>query len=117
MKNWIRDLEKTLLADAELVRARLISSDSKIEEIKGDDGDLAQAIYRAQLSARFQGRDLKLLQKIEQAVLKIHTGTFGICEECEEPISQKRLQARPVTTLCVNCKEFQEKHEGTFSEI
>ena len=56
------------------------------------------------------------LGEIDHALIKIEAGTFGICEVCEEKISFKRLKARPVTTLCINCKEEQEvdeeKHQG-----
>ena len=56
------------------------------------------------------------LQKIEHALLKIDQGTFGICEECDEPISLKRLQARPEAQLCIQCKEAQEKEEAVYAE-
>jgi DnaK suppressor protein len=45
---------------------------------------------------------------------RIEDGTFGICERCEDEISLKRLEARPVTTLCIRCKEEQEKKEKSF---
>ena len=44
----------------------------------------------------------------------IENGTFGICEICEEEISVKRLEARPVTTMCIRCKEEQEKQEKSY---
>ena len=43
--------------------------------------------------------------------LRIDSGSFGICEVCEEDISEARLKARPVTTLCIDCKMEQEKKE------
>jgi DnaK suppressor protein len=49
------------------------------------------------------------------ALKKIDDGTFGICEDCEEPISRKRLEARPETALCIRCKEDQERDEKAFS--
>jgi len=117
-KKWLKKIKTSLLSEAEMVRSRILGSENvEIEEIRGDDGDSAQAIYRAQLSSRFQGRDMKLLSKIEYALNKIDNGTFGTCEECEEPIAVKRLEARPVTTLCVNCKEVQERAEGSYSEV
>jgi len=44
---------------------------------------------------------------------KIDEGNFGICEICEEAIGKKRLEARPETTLCIKCKEDQEREERT----
>jgi DnaK suppressor protein len=50
----------------------------------------------------------------EKALTKIDDGTFGTCEECSEEISVKRLEARPETTLCIRCKEDQERLEKDF---
>jgi DnaK suppressor protein len=53
---------------------------------------------------RVRDRERKLIQKIDEALKRIGDGTFGICEVCGEEISEERLRARPVTTLCLNCK-------------
>ena len=55
------------------------------------------------------------LSKVEKAIQKLNAGTYGICEACEEPISFKRLEARPVTTLCIRCKEEQELEERSYA--
>ncbi len=55
----------------------------------------------------------RTLDKINKALVKIDDGTFGVCEECGEEISVKRLEARPETTLCIKCKEDQEREERT----
>ncbi|MBW2558915.1 MAG: RNA polymerase-binding protein DksA [Deltaproteobacteria bacterium] len=60
---------------------------------------------------RIRDRERKLVEKIKAALQRIDNGTFGICEVCGKKISQKRLMARPVTTLCITCKTQQEKHE------
>ncbi|MCL6583456.1 MAG: RNA polymerase-binding protein DksA [bacterium] len=60
---------------------------------------------------RMRDRERKLLAKIDQALERIEDGTFGICDNCGEEIGLKRLIARPVVTLCVHCKELQEKQE------
>jgi DnaK suppressor protein len=49
--------------------------------------------------------------KIREAIERIDEGAFGICESCEEEISEARLRARPVTTLCIECKTEQERQE------
>ena len=59
-------------------------------------------------------KDLKKFKKIDDALARIEGGTFGICEICEEEISVKRLEARPVTTMCIRCKEEQEKQEKSY---
>ncbi len=60
---------------------------------------------------RIRDRERKLKTKIEQALERIENGTFGICDECGDDISEQRLKVRPVTTLCIKCKEEQEKKE------
>ncbi|GFO53495.1 RNA polymerase-binding transcription factor DksA [Geomonas sp. Red276] len=60
---------------------------------------------------RIRDRERKLINKIQEALARIDNGTFGICEVCEEEISEARLKARPVTTLCIDCKMEQEKKE------
>ena len=60
---------------------------------------------------RIRERERKLITKIREALIRIEEGTFGICERCGEEISEKRLEARPVTTLCINCKQEQETLE------
>lgn len=63
------------------------------------------------LELRIRDRERKLISKIEEALGRIEEGTFGLCEECEEPIGAGRLRVRPVTTLCIRCKEEQEQQE------
>jgi DnaK suppressor protein len=60
---------------------------------------------------RIRDRERKLLLKIQEALKRIDEGTFGICQECGQEISESRLKARPVATLCVECKRKQERQE------
>jgi DnaK suppressor protein len=60
---------------------------------------------------RTRDRERKLINKIEAALKKIEDGTYGYCEETGEPISLKRLQARPVATLSLEAQENHEKAE------
>jgi DnaK suppressor protein len=80
-----------------------------------DEMDLASSEYLQAFTFRLRGREKNLLDKIQKALDRIDDGTFGICEECDEPISPKRLEARPETTLCIRCKEEQERVERDFS--
>lgn len=80
-----------------------------------DEMDLASSEYLQAFTFRLRGREKNLLDKIQKALDRIEDGTFGICEECDEPISTKRLEARPETTLCIRCKEEQERVERDFS--
>jgi DnaK suppressor protein len=60
---------------------------------------------------RIRDRERKLISKIKEALLRLDDDTYGICEACGEDISFERLEARPVTTLCVECKKRQEANE------
>jgi len=60
---------------------------------------------------RIRDRENKLLKKIKAALDRIDDDTFGICEKCGEDISLKRLEVRPVTTQCINCKTKEEAVE------
>ena len=79
-----------------------------------DEMDLASAEYLQSFTFRLRGREKTFLKKIDHALAKIDEGTFGICEECGELISPKRLEARPETTLCIKCKEDQERAEKDY---
>lgn len=60
---------------------------------------------------RIRDRERKLIEKIKEALERIDLGSFGICEVCSKEISEERLMARPVTTLCIDCKKKQEARE------
>jgi DnaK suppressor protein len=79
-----------------------------------DEIDLASSEYNQSRVFRLRDREKFLLRKIEKALDRIREGSFGICERCEEDINLKRLEARPVTTLCIRCKEEQEKKEKSY---
>lgn len=78
-----------------------------------DPGDRAATETHRNFVLRLRDRDRRLITKIEDALRRIDEGAFGICDECGEPISEARLRARPVTTLCIACKEEAEQMEAT----
>lgn len=80
-----------------------------------DEMDLAASEGMQSFTFRLRGREKVFLEKIDKAIKKIDDETFGICEECEEKIAVKRLEARPETTLCIRCKENQERMEKDFA--
>ena len=79
-----------------------------------DEMDLASSEYLHSFTFRLRGREKVFLEKIDHALEKIKDGSFGICEQCGEPISIKRLEARLETTLCIRCKEDQERMEKAY---
>jgi DnaK suppressor protein len=81
------------------------------------NGDFPDPTDRASLESdrnfllRIKDRERKLILKVKEAMDRVDNGTFGICESCGRPISEKRLMARPVTTLCIECKTEREDQE------
>ena len=76
-----------------------------------DPNDRASLESDRNFELRIRDRERKLIMKMQEAIKRIDDGVFGICEVCSGPISEKRLMARPVTTLCIDCKTKQEKME------
>ena len=76
-----------------------------------DPTDRAALETNRNFQLRIKDRERKLINKIEECLRKIDQGTFGICEECGEDISEERLLVRPFTSQCVLCKTEMEERE------
>ena len=76
-----------------------------------DEVDFTSFEIENQMRMRLATREALYLKKIDEALERINGGTFGQCDECEEDIELRRLEARPTTTLCVACKEASERSE------
>jgi DnaK suppressor protein len=90
----------------------LLPSYAKLEG-QGDEVDLVNSQKEQMLNLRLNGRNMLFLKKVEKAQQKILDGTFGVCEDCGEDISQKRLIARPTATMCIGCQEEKERSENS----
>ena len=114
LKRYKKLLEDSKLALLDQAKKTLTEESSFDTDDLPDEIDQASSEYTQSMVFRLRDREKFLLQKIEKALARIEDGTFGICERCEEDISPKRLEARPVTTLCIRCKEEQEKKERSY---
>lgn len=76
-----------------------------------DPNDRASQESDRTFELRIRDRERRLINKIREALERIEDGTFGTCDLCGEEISEGRLKARPVTTLCIDCKIEEEKKE------
>lgn len=74
------------------------------------DESAEEELYSTQL--RLHDREAFLLGKLQDAIRRLDSGEIDVCEECAEPIGYKRLLARPVTTLCFECKTAREQVEA-----
>ena len=84
---------------------------TETKENYADPTDLASYESDRNFLLRIRDRERKLILKIKEAIKRIDDGVYGICEVCGEPISDKRLKARPVTTQCIECKTEMEHEE------
>ncbi|HXG90256.1 MAG TPA: TraR/DksA family transcriptional regulator [Vicinamibacterales bacterium] len=74
---------------------------------QGDMADQASGNNEVHIHLRLKQTDAKILQAIDEALLRIEKGTFGMCRDCGEPIAEARLKAIPWTRVCITCKEKQ----------
>jgi len=114
LKRYRKMLEDSKLSLLQSAKKTLMEESNFDTDDLPDEIDLASSEYAQSMIFRLRDREKFLLKKIEKALLRIEDGSFGICERCDEPISPKRLDARPVTTLCIRCKEEQEKKEKSY---
>lgn len=115
-------MEKTKLEEfrqllQEQMDQLLREADKTVLEMTDEKTNFPDPTDRASLESdrnfelRIRDRERKLISKIREALDRIEAGEFGECEECGESIGEARLKARPVTTLCIECKTEQERQE------
>lgn len=106
-----RDLERQRKAMLEEAVEGLANPNG--QETFPDVSDQASAEAEQNFLMRIREREQRLIKKIDEALDRMDQNTYGICERCEEEIPYPRLKARPVTTLCINCKTLEEQEEKT----
>lgn len=111
-KNLLNEKLEYLLKNAGSVVTELSSENTPMSEYL----DKASSDTDQSLKIRIRSREGYLRNKIRLALERIENGTFGICESCGEEISIKRLEARPVTTKCIECKELEERLEKVLGD-
>lgn len=112
-QNFSDDLEiikESLL----LQKSQILNKDSEFKhdraetEKQSDESDAVSQHLQESLNIQLHERDRMSLLLIEKALSKFANSTYGQCESCEEQIDLRRLRARPLATLCINCMEEQE---------
>jgi DnaK suppressor protein len=100
----------------------LRGSDVTLRQLKEEDmrlpdqSDWASAEIQRSFELRTRDRERKLLSKIDAALKRIEDGSYGYCEETQEPIGIKRLEARPIATLSIEAQERHERRERAYRE-
>ncbi|MDP2848750.1 MAG: RNA polymerase-binding protein DksA [Humidesulfovibrio sp.] len=108
---FFRDMLNSMLEDILQKGQATIDDMTETVEVYADPADRATAESDRAFTLRLRDRERKLIKKIQQAITRIEEGEFGVCVECGEDIGIARLKARPMTTLCINCKSKQEEDE------
>lgn len=80
----------------------------------GDEVDQVQGTLLKSMADKLSQRDKETFNRINAALTRISNGTFGVCQDCEEPISEKRLLAIPDCESCISCAEIREKESLQF---
>ena len=101
--------KKQLMKEADKTVQHMQQDSSKLS----DPNDAATQEEEFRLELRTRDRERKLINKIDQALQRVDDGTYGFCEETGEPIGIKRLEARPIATLCIEAQERHERLEKT----
>jgi len=110
--------EKLLRWKEEILREsrETIENLQKENENHPDFADRASNETDRSIELRARDRQRKLIAKIDAAITRIDDGTYGYCEETGEPISLKRLEARPIATLSIDAQERHEKKEKVYRD-
>jgi DnaK suppressor protein len=108
---FYRELLTRQLDDLIKEAGRTVEGMGSVRDSFPDPTDRASLESDRNFMLRIRDRERKLIGKIRETLGRIDTGTFGICEECGEPISEARLIARPVTAQCIECKTAAEVAE------
>ena len=112
-KTFFKKLLNERLAELLNEANKTVSGMTAQKENLPDPSDRATLESDRNFTLRIRDRERKLIGKINEALERIDAGTYGICDDCGEDISEARLKARPVTTLCIDCKKKQEMDEKT----
>ena len=110
-REQLEQMRNELLTDVEQTLTDMTEQNGNIP----DPNDRATIESDRSFELRLRGRERKLLEKIDHAIARMDKGNYGVCVECGNDIRIKRLEARPVAKLCIDCKveqEHQEKAQG-----
>lgn len=106
-KKLFEEQKANVLYNDRIIRADFeVSTDDRMDDVDQASSDVEQS-----LRMRLRNREMLLLKKVDEALKRIEEGTFGMCQSCENDIEIKRLEARPTATLCIACKEDEERRE------
>ncbi len=117
LKNTLLKKREEIVREAKEEIAKYVSGDARqLVDTAVDEGDWATVDISEDVNLMRLDAHRKLLINIDEALRKIREGTYGICEDCGEEISEKRLGVMPTATLCISCQENKEQMEAISRE-
>jgi DnaK suppressor protein len=113
----VAEVRSELESEAVRLRDEIAAAQAQIAERLGDavqdagddEADAGTKVYEREQELALTQRARELLDQTERALARIDAGTYGVCESCGKPIGKARLQAYPRATLCVACKQREER--------
>ena len=109
LQEWKKEIVKTN-------NEALYNGSMDDNSVSADIVDQASSYTDKTVEMKSINRQIKLISKIDKALLRIKDGTYGFCAETAEPIGLKRLMARPVAELCISAQEKHEKEEKVYAD-
>lgn len=112
LRNLLELQRSDLLANGKTMRVDFnINKDELLDEVDMAVNDVEQG-----MKMRLGNRESLYFRKVEEALLRIQEGSYGLCLDCGSQIGVKRLEARPTAELCIDCKENAERAESLNAE-
>ncbi|RZA08823.1 MAG: hypothetical protein EOP11_03705 [Proteobacteria bacterium] len=112
LRRLLETARKDILANGKTIRVDFtLDKDEMLDEV-----DLAMAGIEQGMKMRLGNRESLYFKKIEEALLRLQDGSYGLCADCGGQIGAKRLEARPTAELCIECKEQTEQKESLNAE-
>jgi DnaK suppressor protein len=113
----VAEVRSELESEAVRLRDEIAAAQAQIAERLGDavqdagddEADAGTKVYEREQELALTQRARELLDQTERALARIDAGTYGVCESCGKPIGKARLQVYPRATLCVACKQREER--------
>ena len=93
---------------SQVTEAEMSSRERDLEATQ-DPADMAANAYTKELLISMSANDRKLLELIDEALVRVESGEYGECVNCGEPVAEKRLDAVPWTRYCLKCQDLQER--------
>jgi len=116
-KKELDEVRGELMDDRERLRSELNMAEHELHDLMRDAGDgagndqadVGSTTFERDHEMSLANNAREMLAQTERALLRIEAGTYGVCESCGEPIGKMRLMAFPRATLCLSCKQREER--------